>query len=193
MTTHCEKKFLHGSRLDLSSNSFILYILLRVVSALRKNVSSAILSKPCIILCVSSRSPLFRLASNVVSLHSFYLWSYGNSLNGVIILVARCWTCSRALISLFKYAYGDPVCMRGMTVSVSLLLMVRLICARAWFAFSTASAPCLLPSIALCTITPKSFSSSIFSFSLCIRLECSLLHFATLNHHPLFCPLGTLD
>ena len=32
-------------------------------------VSSAILSKLCIILCVSSRSPLFRLFSNVVSLN----------------------------------------------------------------------------------------------------------------------------
>ena len=84
---------------------------LRRVSALAKTVSSRILSRPCIILCVSGRSPLFRLSSNVVSLNSFNLCSYGNFLNGVTILVARCWICSSALISLFKYE--AHVCMQG--------------------------------------------------------------------------------
>ena len=83
---------------------------LRRVSPLAKKVTSGIRSKPCMILCVSSRSPLFRLSSYVVRLHSFNLYSYGNFLNEVIILVARCWTCSSVFISFFKY--GAHACMQ---------------------------------------------------------------------------------
>ena len=43
---------------------------LRRVSRLAKKVTSGIRSKPCMILCVSSRSPLSRLSSNIVRLHS---------------------------------------------------------------------------------------------------------------------------
>ena len=108
MTTRCEKKFLRGSRFDLSLYIFKV-CLLRRVSPLAKKVTSGIRSKPCMILCVSSRSPLFRLSSNVVRLHSFNLCSYGNFLNEVIILVARCWTCSSAFISFFKYGAHHPM------------------------------------------------------------------------------------
>ena len=68
--------------------------------------------------------------------------------------------------------------------------MVLLSWARARFAFFTASVTCLLPFIALCTITPKSFSSCtfsrifpsiVYSFILFVLPACSTLHFATLN------------
>ena len=79
---------------------------------------------------------------------------------------------------------------RGMTVSVSLLLMVRLICARARFTSFTASATCLLRFIALGTIITmfflsctfsRIFPSIIYSFILFILHTCSNFHFAKLN------------
>ena len=80
MTTRCEKKFLRGSHLDLSLYIFKLCPLRRV-SPLVKKVSSHILSNPCIILCISSRSPLFRLSSNVVSLHSDHMATFSMKLS----------------------------------------------------------------------------------------------------------------
>ena len=80
MTTRCEKKFLRGSHLDLSLYIFKLCPLRRV-SPLVKKVSSHILSNPCISLCISSRSPLFRLSSNVVSLHSDHMATFSMKLS----------------------------------------------------------------------------------------------------------------
>ena len=107
---------LRGSRLHLSLNSFILCPLRRI-SALAKKVYSGILSKPCIILCVSSRSPLFRLSSNGVSLHSFNLCSYGKFLNKMIIgstilgllkcgdILIQVWTpCLYAVLEMRSYS-----------------------------------------------------------------------------------------
>ena len=83
-----------------------------------------------------------------------------------------------------------PCMTMTVSLSVSLLLMVRVIYARVLFAFVTASATCLLPFIALRTITPKSFSSCtfsriipfiVYSFIMFVLPECSTLHFATLN------------
>ena len=110
MTTRCEKTFLRGSRLDLSLSSFMLCLFVEY-QLLQRRYLLGFSSKPCIILCVSSGSPHFRLSSNVVSLHSFNLCSCGNFLNGVTILVQRCWICSSALISFFKYE--AHVCMQG--------------------------------------------------------------------------------